>query len=359
MALENILSAGYIFHMEKISVHNLKIQRAKNYLRHRLLLLPGGGALPGLRTMCAQSGVGRKIMEQTLLEAEKEGLLFRKARSGFYRKESSSGEKIDFFICVDNTLNHLAPVGTNGIPSMIARTCLNLQALARKKGLNCGFYTNFDEMPRLPLPLFFLAPRNRDELNIAENIYSRVVTISGTPGKLACMPPVELATKAGLEYLEALGHRAVGYLYFQDPRPGVRDRHLFEYYRFMAEHGFKVDPCYTVPYPDEKSVESGIRRMFKCSRPPTAIFAQTVWLPTVYRVLKELKLNIPWQVSVLGLGETDFVERLSPFPAIVNESARLTAEKAWELMFESTAETAEETPLLEIFHGASLRRYRG
>ena len=356
--LENIVSAGYISYMEKISVHQLKIQRAQNYLRHRLLLLPAGGALPGTRTMCAQSGVGRKIMEQALLEAENEGLLLRKNRSGFY-KESAPKAQTDVLIYVNNSLNQLAPVGSAGTPSQIARSVLALQSMARAKNLNCGFYTNFDEMPKVPLPLFALSVTDREILTRAEKLYPRTVTISGLPGKLACIPPVELATRAGLEHLASLGHRAVGYLYFRRPDPGFRDRHLFEYYRFMAEQGFKVEPCYVVPYPDENSVVSGIRRMFECSRPPTAIFAQTVWLPTVYRVLKELKLNIPWQVSLLGLGETDFVERLHPFPAIVNESARLIAEKAWELMFDSTADNAEITLPLEILQGASLRKYRG
>ena len=346
------------FFMEQISVHQLKMERARNYLRHRLLLLPEGGALPGLRTMCVQCGLGRKIMEQALLEAENEGLLLRKARSGFYRKETLPGEKIDLLIYVDNDYKHLDPVGTAGIPSMIARICLNLQTLARKNGLNCSLYTSFDELPKLPLPLFLIAAKDRTIVDKAESFYSRTVTVSGQPGKISCMPPFELATRAGLEYLANLGHRAVGYLYFRHSKPGGRDRHLFEYYRFMAEHGFKVEPCDTVPYPDEESVESGIREMFACSRPPTAIFAQTVWLPTVYRVLKELKLNIPWQVSVLGLGETEFVERLQPFPAFVNESAVTVAEKAWELMFDSTAESAAVTPPLEIFNGASLRRCR-
>ena len=344
--------------MEKISVHKLKIQRAQNYLRHGLLLLPAGGALPGTRTMCAQSGVGRKIMEQALLEAEKEGLLLRKNRSGFY-KESSPKAQADVLIYVDNSLNQLAPVGSAGTPSLIARTCLALQSMARAKGLNCVFYTDFDEMPKAPLPLFSLSVTNPEILTRAESLYPRTVTISGIPGKLACIPPFELATRAGLEHLASLGHRAIGYLYFRRSDPKYRDRHLFEYYRFMAEQGFKVDPSYIVPYPDENSVESGIRKMFACSRPPTAIFAQTVWLPTVYRVLKGLKLNIPWQVSLLGLGETDFVERLHPFPAIVNESAKLIAQKAWELMFDSTLQSAALTPPLEILQGASLRKYRG
>ena len=343
--------------MEKISVHKLKIQRAQNYLRHRLLLLPAGGALPGTRTMCAQSGVGRKIMEQALLEAEKEGLLLRKNRSGFY-KESSPKAQADVLIYVDNSLNQLAPVGSAGTPSMIARTCLALQSMARAKGLNCVFYTDFDEMPKAPLPLFSLSVTNPEILSRAESLYPRTVTISGIPGKLACIPPVELATRAGLEHLASLGHRAAGYLYFRRPDPGYRDRHLFEYYRFMAEQGFKVDPSYIVPYPDENSVESGIRKMFACSRPPTAIFAQTVWLPTVYRVLKGLRINVPWEASVLGLGNMEFIENLHPFPAFVNESSALMAQEAWRLMFDSDAETAQVTPPLEIFPGNSLRRCR-
>ena len=345
--------------MAQISVHQLKSERARSYLRSRLLLLPGGAALPGTRTMMAECGVGRKIMEQALLEAESDGLLVRRSRSAFRRAEPCTGERPDLLIYADDTEGQLEPVGTTGIPGVLTRTILHLQDLARKHGMTSRLYTSFREVPVLPVPLFCMAVMDPEILRKADADWPRTVTISGLQGKLWVKPPYEDATRAGLEHLADLGHRAVGYLYFRHADPGVRDRHLFEYYRFMAEHGFKVEPCYTVPYPDEAAVESGIRRMFDSPRPPTAVFAQTVWLPTVYRVLKELQLNIPWQVSVLGLGETAFAERLHPFPAFVNESAALMAEKAWELMFESRAETAVATPPLDIFEGASLRRYRG
>ena len=268
-------------------------------------------------------------------------------------------ERYDFLIYADNSLGQLKPVGSADIPGIMSRTILRLQDMAREKGMKWGFYTSFDQLPKRPLPLFIFFSRNPELQNSAESFYPRTVTVSGLPGKLWVSPPYELATRTGLEHLAALGHRAVGYLYFRHPDPHMRDRHLFEYYKFMAEHGFKVEPCYTVPYPDEASVASGIRKMFACSRPPTAIFAQTVWLPTVYRVLKELKLNIPWQVSVLGLGDTEFVERLHPFPSFVNESSSLIAREAWELMFNSTENSAVVTPPLKIIEGASLRRYRG
>ena len=345
--------------MAQISVHQLKSERARNYLRSRLLLLPGGASLPGTRTMIAESGVGRKMLEQAILEAESDGLLVRRSRSAFRRAEPCAGESVDLLIYADNTGGQLEPVGTAGIPGVIPRTILRLQDLAREHGMTSRLRTSFRELPALPVPLFCMGVMDPATLRKADADWPRTVTISGLQGKLWVKAPYEDATRAGLEHLTALGHKAVGYLYFRHPDPRMRDRHLFEYYRFMAEHGFKVEPCYTVPYPDEAAVESGIRRMFACARPPTAVFAQTVWLPTVYRVLKELKLNIPWQVSVLGLGDTEFVERLHPFPAFVNESSKLMAEKAWELMFESRAETAVVTPPLSIFGGTSLRRYRG
>ena len=347
------------FTMAQISVHQLKSERARSYLRSRLLLLPGGAALPGTRTMMAECGVGRKMLEQAILEAEADGLLVRRSRSAFRRAEPCAGERVDLLIYANNSEGQLRPVGTAGIPGAIPRTILRLQDLAREHGMTSRLYTSFREIPVLPVPLFCLGVTDPETLRKADAEWPRTVTISGRQGKLWVKPPYEDATRAGLEHLADLGHKAVGYLYFRHPDPRMRDRHLFEYYRFMAEHGFKVEPCYTVPYPDDAVVASGIREMFACARPPTAVFAQTVWLPTVYRVLKELKLNIPWQVSVLGLGDTEFVERLHPFPAFVNESSKLMAEKAWELMFGSAVTEGVVTPPLDIFEGASLRRYRG
>lgn len=329
--------------MKQIRVHQLKSDRARSYLRGKLLMLPEGGSLPGLRTMCAESGVGRKILEQAIIDAEKDGLLFRKARSGFYRTAASSG-KADLIIYADNSNGQLQSVGCTQIPSSSGRIILHLQDLARKQGLTSRLVTSFQELPELPVPLFCVSLSDPGLLALAEARAGRVVTISGQPGKLWVKAPYELATRAGLEHLAALGHKAVGYTYFRHTDPAVRDRHLFEYYRFMAEYGFKVEPSYTIPYPGEAEIAEGLRVMFSSPRPPTALFAQSVWLPTCYRVLKELRINIPWQVSVLGLGDMEFIERLHPFPAFVNESAGLMAEKAWELMFDSKAENAVVTP---------------
>ena len=345
--------------MKPISIRRLKHDRVRSYLRGKLLLLPDGAPLPGLRAMMAECGAGRRVLEKAIAEAEADGLLRRKARSGFFRAESFSGERPDLLICAGDAAEQLSPVGSGNTPSFFSRIILSLQDMARRAGMTSRLITRFDELPRLPVPLFCVGITDPGELRRAESEFPRTVAISGRPGKLWVKPPYEEATRAGLEYLASLGHKAVGYTYYRHPDPGARDRHLFEYYRFMAEHGFKAEPTFVVAYPDEKNMESGIEKMFNSPRPPTAFFAQTVWLPTVYRVLKELKLNIPWQVSVLGLGDTEFVERLHPFPAFVNESSKLMAEKAWELMFESRAETAVVTPPLSIFEGTSLRRYRG
>ena len=344
--------------MNKISIHQLKHDRARSYLRNKLLFLPQGEALPGMRTMIAESGIGRRVLEQTLLEAEKDGLLVRKARSGFYRSESCSGEKPDLLIYVENSGGKLDPVGSSGIPSAIARNILFLQDLARQHGMKSALYTSFEELPQLPLPLFAVSITSPEIIERIDRNWPRAVTISGLPGRLWVRPPYERATWAGLEHLAALGHKAVGYTYYKNHSPLGRDRHLFEYYRFMAEHGFKTEPAYVIPYPDGESVAEGIRKMFSCPRPPTAVFASSCWLPTVYRVLEELRINVPWEVSVLGLGNMEFIENLHPFPAFVNESSALMAQEAWRLMFDSDAETAQVTPPLEIFPGNSLRRCR-
>ena len=341
--------------MERVDINQLKKEQVRSYLWGKLLSLPGGGALPGLRTMMAECGAGRKALEKAIAEAEAGGLLRRKARSGFFRCDPLPDAKPDFLIYMGNASQLLAPVGPGGSPDFFPGIVLHLQETGRKEGLKSWFTTRFDELPRIAAPLFLLGVEDPALLRRAESEYPRTVAISGRPGKLWVKPVYEDATRAGLEYLASLGHKAVGYTYYRHPDPRVRDRHLFEYYRFMAEHGYKVEPSFLVAFPGDEEVESGIERMFRAPRPPSALFAQSIWLPTVYRILKKLKVNIPWQVSVLGLGTPVLGEKLSPSPSLVNESAALMAEKGWELMYNSTATEEVVTPPLQVLEGASCR----
>ena len=96
------LDLCYILYMKE---HNIRLQKhgaARDWLRNYLMNLAPGSRLPGLREMIALSGVGRSILEKALLDAERDYLLVRRERSGFYRSYPPS-DKVDVVIAVDNS----------------------------------------------------------------------------------------------------------------------------------------------------------------------------------------------------------------------------------------------------------------
>ena len=125
----------YLYTMKNKGIRLAKQEKAHSYLRARLLLLQDGAPLPGIRKMCAESGLGRMVLEQQLALAEEEGLLIRKDRSGYYRTTLADERKKSEFalriMCSDCALE---PVGDAGSPSYISRIIIELFDIARKNG---------------------------------------------------------------------------------------------------------------------------------------------------------------------------------------------------------------------------------
>ena len=52
----------YLYNMKNKGIRSAKQEKAHSYLRARLLLLQDGAPLPGIRKMCAESGLGRLVL---------------------------------------------------------------------------------------------------------------------------------------------------------------------------------------------------------------------------------------------------------------------------------------------------------
>jgi hypothetical protein len=327
----------YIFYMKE---HNIRLQKhaaARDWLRNYLMNLAPGSRLPGIREMTALSGVGRSILEKALLDAELDYLLVRRDRSGFFRSCPPPG-KADVVIAVDNSNNQLEPVGSCRVPSYAARVATQLLNLASADGLKSHFTSDLENLPP-DVPVFLLMPTASDVVKRIES-QARTVVISGCGGKLWVKPPHSGNTAAGVEYLYNLGHRKIGFFYHTPEK--IINPHLFAYYKFMAERGVKVYDHWLLEYGNNSDMAEKFRAALRHNIRPDSVLVPACWLPTVYEVLRQEKLLIPWHISILSIGQPpeDFCGE--PYPAVLADNPIKLADRAWEVMFSDSTVYQEE-----------------
>ncbi|MBO5923013.1 MAG: LacI family DNA-binding transcriptional regulator, partial [Lentisphaeria bacterium] len=314
-----------------------KYSEARNWVRSALLLLPPGGALPGLREMVKLTGIGRTILERVLAEAEANNYIQRRPRSGYYRAEPDNCRSAELAVLLDNSNGQLNLVGA--LPqkaSYISRIVLRLQELAVENRKNL-FITDDPEVLPPDMPLFLAGAVSRDLLHRVQKKSLRVVAISGTRScELQVMPPKEKNVRSALEYLHKLGHKRMGLFFNRNSDDGDRydaNGYLFEYYKFMAEQGIKVYPHFLLALDSEKEITEQLLAALRHEVRPDSLIVPYCWLPTVYRVFEDEKVLVPWHISILATG-TPADEIYSKYsPATLWDHPQSVADKAWELMF--------------------------
>ena len=314
-----------------------KYSEARNWVRSALLLLPPGGALPGLREMVKLTGIGRTILERVLAEAEANNYIRRRPRSGYYRTEPDNCTSAELAILLDNSNGQLDPVGSSPQKaSYISRVILRLQELAAENRKNLFITDDPEELPP-DVPLFLAGAVSRDLLPQVQKKSLRAVAISGSRSSaLQVMPPKERNVRSGLEYLHKLGHKRIA-LFFnrigEESDEYDNNGYLFEYYKFMAEHGIKSYPHFLLALGSEDEIVEQLLAALRHELKPDSLIVPYCWLPTVYRVLEEEKVLVPWHISILATG-TPADEIYSKYsPATLWDHPQSVADKAWELMF--------------------------
>lgn len=341
---------GKIFH---------KYSEAKSWIHSILLLLPPGGALPGLREMVRRTGIGRTILEKVLAEAVAGGYLQRRPRSGYYRGFENSMDQADLAILLDNSNGQLDLVGKSPQrASYISRVVLHLQKLSEINRKKLLITENIDDLPA-NTPCFAVGTVSKSLILELSKLPARQVVISGDcPGELQVLPPKEKNVRSGLDYLYRMGHQRMGMLYFcaADPDKNAhRNPYLFEYYKFMAEHGLKSYPHFLIAFPDEAKIAAQLTGALHHEVRMDSLIVPTCWIETVYRILKQEKMSVPWNISILALGTPgDDMGGKNSLTMLVDQPEKV-AEQAWDLMYsDQTEDVIQLTP--EIIPGKSVRR---
>jgi DNA-binding LacI/PurR family transcriptional regulator len=150
------------------------------------------------------------------------------------------------------------------------------------------------------------------------------------------------------KHLLELGHRHISYMY-------VDHRHWRQrkvgYQRALAEYGIVDDPsCYTqVPNLDWQESLLVARNLLNAPNRPTAIIAASdVVALAVLRAARELDLNVPQDLSVVGFGNSSFSHQIELPLTTVDHPKRIVGQVAMRSLAELLSGNSIENSVLPV-----------
>lgn len=323
------------------------LKRGREQLRSELRSLALGEALPPIRVLQEQTGLGRVRLERILGEFEQRGLIERRPRSGIYKIGSDplepSVSMIELVIC-----DSFSDIYTSHwFSAVVAKT------LAEEAG-RLGFGLRFQQFPfQAPVSDYeeFAAKcevknaiiyrahmpdmaRIFESYGIATvSIYPRIVQRQATNVLLAD----EQVVSQQLNHLWSLGHTCIGYFDPVKPDPYILETsHLIRreaYYRRMAEHGYRVEPHW-VRYANGEptNIFRAMESLFARTPRPTAVIVGDNQLTSVYRFLEGRGFRIGKDVSVMGTDDLPDAVQVHPFATTVRNPRLVIAQRAFEIL---------------------------
>ena len=135
------------------------------------------------------------------------------------------------------------------------------------------------------------------------------------------------------EYLVSQGHVRIGLITGHPHRSGTEMR-LKGFSQAIADSGLELDPDLVVPgdYTFE-SGESGARKLLRLANRPSAIFASNDYMASgVLKVAQQMKLRVPYDLSVAGYDDAPLAGRLWPRLTTVRHPVEQVCREATELL---------------------------
>lgn len=332
------------YHMINTGIRAHKNQLAREFIRSQLVLLKPGEALLPLRKLIQLSGLGRIMLESAITEAIASGMLEARSRSGYYRTDNMPINNEPFGIVITNRFGQLDAVGSFHIPSFTHKIVIALYEIGVAHGASMKVLrldekaSIFDYIKKIEQEklkrLFAVSPGSTDFLRCLLLPGVNLVSVSGTtiPEVFSVQPAGNEVIKKAMDYLFAHNHQLIAHIYCHASGCQYSGLPLLnEYYRRMAEKGYRVWSHFLAPYPDEKRLINSLEMMFKRKPTPTAIICPSVWLPTLYAFLSSRSLLIGRDISVVSTGQES---EMLPRPALLTNIPEELAAKAWQMMNE-------------------------
>lgn len=122
------------------------------------------------------------------------------------------------------------------------------------------------------------------------------------------------AAYSAVDYLISLRHKRIGLLIGPYEKLGRTQKRFFGYKKALEDHGIEYDSSLVVSSePDLLEGKQGMSHLLSLENPPTAVFAATDRLAIGgYAAIKEKKLRIPEDISVVGFDDVEFAAFCDP-----------------------------------------------
>jgi len=335
------------------------LRQTRQFLRQVIRSRAAGEALPSVRQLQEQSGVGWHRLGRVLNEMEQQGLIERRARSGISQAESDpvtpAAGMIDLIVCDVAGDAHHGSSFSAGVVATLAEYAGNHQLGLRFRQFpqrtplaeyqKLAAETSLDAAILLGPHAPDLAGMFEDQGVATVSIYAYAIQRQGTTIHWDDDRIVQLQ----LEHLWALGHQRIGYIDVQGPH---HQEHMLPflvrreaYYRRMAEARLPVAPHWVQPADgDPDRITAALAGMFDTEPTPTAVVVTDKQLNAAYHFFESRGMVVGRDVSVMGTDDLPEARQMRPPATTVRNAREVIAARAFELLSQRLA--GEEAPLL-------------
>jgi LacI family transcriptional regulator len=178
-----------------------------------------------------------------------------------------------------------------------------------------------------------LVPVGDDQSYLGSEVASgtAVVCVGRVPGRLdvdAVVATDAAGAASAVRHLAAAGHTRIAFL---GDRAAPHAR-LAGYWAGLEAAGIVPDPALVVGVPDAGHAERAVSALFRTAAPPTALFtARDAVTVTALRALH--RLGLQRLVALVGFGDFDTADLLSPGVTVVRQDARRIGTRAADVLF--------------------------
>lgn len=321
-------------------IRKKQIEEARSYLARCITGTQPGDKLPSLRDMISQSKTTRSAMEKAVQHYENEGLIRCIPSSGIIREglPNSKNNIIDVIACHNigymNTPNAFHRYFVNYLHEIVSREgyAVRLHCVLEKDSLmeyyriaelkdSCGF--------------ILMSVKINEIIDIFKKTSKPLVCAfpQAPLQEVARLLDVPLIEKS-LEYLYQSGHRRIAYLSTLDEEfyTYVAHSRVLEYYRFMALHGIKINPCWVQKAAwSEQTIRLCLKDVFSAEPLPTVLIAMDTQIPLIYSFLMENGFQVGRDIGVFAMDGMPENNQLYPSVASGFNPRDVAAMKVWGL----------------------------
>lgn len=169
-----------------------------------------------------------------------------------------------------------------------------------------------------------------------------------------------LAARQSIQHLVDFGHKRIGLILGARERSGTEMR-LLGYQQALEENNIPFDEGLVVQgdFTFESGVTAGLQ-LLRQPQPPTAIFASNDYMAAgVMKVASQLRISIPYELSVCGFDDTPVARYMTPTLTTVRHPVEQLAQHAGELLIRKLKKHLEGSESEELHSELIVRESTG